>query len=247
MKLPKTKTTLLLKTAIRDLSTPDKPLDPEDIIWLHTLADRVYHPTTFNRHLAFTRAPIVLPSLSVSSVSSVVLYPITFQAVTWLIAVLEWWTHGDLLPAAFACAHSHGNAVATFLQTDRNAVEQTIKTWSDSLPCTPDDLREAVRIQTNVPELQITVSPEPPNTDATEWGELLALLSGIYHLPPWEILLRPWADVETLLDALPRIAALNRAIGSVSQDDKRKAALREFQQAVLFLKKGGSSVSGDTP
>jgi hypothetical protein len=244
MNLPKTKTSLLWKAAIRDLSANGKQPIPEDIVWLYTLAERVYHPTSYNRHLAFTRAPIVLPARSVCGPQDsdfLTLYPITFQGVTWLLAVSEWWTGGDLLPAAYACAHSDGIPCATFAETDQRAVESAVETWASGLPCAVEDLRAAVRIQTNAPEGQVTIKPEPTDTDATEWGELLALLAGVYHIAPWEILMRPWKDVEDLLKVMPRIAAFNGAMSAVSQDDRRKDALREFHEAVLFLKKGGSS------
>jgi hypothetical protein len=231
MKLPKTKTTLLWSTAISNLTAAGITLAPEDIVWLHTLADRVYHTTPSHR-LAFTRAPI--------AVGPHFLFPITLQALTWLIAIDEWWQTDDLVAAAYACAHSDGQPHPLFLIEDHAQISDAILTWSGTIPLSAADLRQIVAIQTDLPGEQVSISPDPSNTDATNWGELLALLSGVYHIPPWDLLLRPFADLEQLFASLPTITSLHDA---VAHDPRRKIALMNFQDAVLFLKKGGTSAT----
>jgi hypothetical protein len=265
MKLPRTKATLLWKTAIRDLSVGGLHPDPEDVVWLWQLADRVFHAP--GRRLLFTRAPIILPALSTTPTSPhcslsttpttqtlppLTLYPITLQAIDWLLAISAWRSGGDLIPAAFACAHSDGADHAILSQTDRNTVETALHTWSNRLPCTPEDLRLAVQIQTATPDALVDTAPVTPHsslatscdTSATDWGELLALLSGAYHIAPWELLKRPFRDIEAMMAQLPRVATL---YGRVVEDEDRKRALREFQEAVLWVKKGGAMATYRLP
>jgi hypothetical protein len=241
MKLPRSKPTLLWHTALRDISAGGRVMDPEDVVWLWQLAERVY--TAPGRRLAFTRAPIVLGAkwrehLAPASDQALLIFPITLQATEWLLNVSAWWEGSDLIPAAFACAHSDGADHPIFHETDRRAIENAVFAWSSLQPCTPDDLRAAVQIQTTTPDVMVDTQSgtgvPPVDTSATNWGEILASLSGAYHIPPWELITRPYADISDMLDALPSVAALYR---DVAQDRDRRLALREFQEAVLYLKR----------
>lgn len=238
MKLPRTKSTLLWRSALRDIAAVGRVLDPEEIVWLWQLADRITNPA--GRRLPFTRAPILLPSHCPSAISHqpLALYPITLQATDWLLAVSAWWPGSDLIPAAFACAHSDGANHPIFHQPDRTAIQKAVSSLG-ALPCTPEDLRLAVQIQTNTPDAQIETDPaRKPDPSVSDWGEILAILSGAYHIPPWELIARPYADISDLLDALPRVAALYK---EVCQNRDSQQALREFQEAVVYLKRGGQA------
>jgi hypothetical protein len=146
-----------------------------------------------------------------------------------------------MLPAAFACAHSDGEKHAIFHETDHGTIEATVASWASTLPCTPEDLRHAVQLQTETPDVSIeTDTAHTVSTSAVDWGELLALLSGVYHVAPWDLLMRPFCDIEEMLDKMPRIAALH---GRVVEDQDRRKTLREFQEGVLYLKRTYATVT----
>lgn len=247
MKLPKTRSMLLWRNAVRDIQAAGRTLDPEAIVWLWTLAERVR--ATPGRRLLFRRAPVVLPAIAeapeafLDRVRPVVLYPITVEAVEWLLAVSEWWEGSDMIPAAFACAHSDGQAHSVFEKIGRVGIKAEIDAWTRRLPVPPADLRAAVQLQTDSPDNAIETDPPKPGAlakedlSAEDYGELLALAAGAYHVAPWELLKRPFADLEAMLDGIPALAAI---YGATRADPDRKSALDEFQAAVIYLKRGGA-------
>lgn len=247
MRLPKTRSMLLWRNALRDIQAAGRTLDPEEMVWLWTLAERVRKAP--GRRLLFRRAPIVLPAIAAppapaeDNVRRVVLYPITVEAVEWLLAVSAWWIGSDLIPSAFACAHSDGLAHAVFDSVDRVAIKKEVDAWMKRLSVSPAELKAAVRIQTNSPDSYIETEKAKPGAlapddlSAEDYGELLALSAGAYHVAPWELLKRPFADLEAMIDRIPVLSAL---YGATRADPDNKSALDEFQAAVIFLKSGGA-------
>jgi hypothetical protein len=74
------------------------------------------------------------------------------------------------------------------------------------------------------------------DTSAAQWGELLSLLAGAYRIHPWDLVLRPFRDIELLLSNLPRLQALH---AGVAADPARRRALNEFFEAVRHIKEHG--------
>jgi hypothetical protein len=244
MKLPKSRPTLLWQTALQDIrACRAEPLQDEDVVWLYLLAQRVITPA--DGRLPFARAPI--------RCGNVWLYRLSLQGLNWLAALDPWWPGSDLLPAAFACAHSTDKPEPLFQHTDHAVIKSTVLAWADTLDCTLEDLRLATQIQTGFPDAMVETDPKPrdPNEreastpapsdlDATQWGAILALLAGAYHIPPWTLLMRPFEDINQLLTELPTVATL---YGNIPGDKKASATLQAFQEAVLFLKRGGTTTS----
>lgn len=237
MKLPKSRPTLLWQTALQDIrACRAEPLQDEDVVWLYLLAQRVITPA--DGRLPFARAPI--------RCGNVWLYRLSLQGLNWLAAFDPWWPGSDLLPAAFACAHSTDKPEPLFQHTDHAVIKSTVLAWADTLDCTLEDLRLATQIQTGFPDAMVETeppkkgTPAPSDLDATQWGAILALLAGAYHIPPWTLLMRPFEDINQLLTELPTVATL---YGNIPGDKKASATLQAFQEAVLFLKKGHTTLA----
>ena len=248
MKLPREKSTLLWESALREIasSLPGSagvppasslppascPLPPDDLVWLHTLARRVYHPDGIR--LAFARAPI--------QVSGIWLYPLALCWLQWLEDVAKWWGPDDLLPTAYACAYSDGSR-RPIDPSDNAATRALIHAWAANITISAPDLQAAVQWLLGNPEDTIAVSascPLPPAScppdfpSTSDWGELLCLLAGAYHLDPWDICMKPVDDVVRMLEMMPSPGGIYAA---PTRDQRRKTALAEFQAAVRQLKR----------
>ena len=223
MKLPREKTTLLWESALREVGT----IDPESIVWLYQLARRVYRPDGVR--LAFARAPI--------HVGGVWLYPITLARLQWLEAVSAWWGSDDLYPIAYACACSHGAEIRMEDPTEPEIVRRVIVEWRNSLQTTAADLNLAVCWLLGDPTETVTIengaAAPSGDTRAQDWGEILCLLAGAYHLDPWTICMKPVEEVLLMIDNMPTPQG---AYGAPTRDQRRKTALAEFQTAVRTVK-----------
>ncbi len=252
MKLPKEKSTLLWESALRELSaslpgsagvppasslpTANCQLPPADLVWLHTLARRVYHPDGIR--LAFARAPI--------QAGGIWLYPLALCWLQWLEDVAKWWGPEDLLPTAYACAYSDGSR-RPIDPSDPAATRALIHAWAANITISAPDLQAAVQWLLGNPEDVVDVSPkspipnpqspipnDPQSPSTSDWGELLCLLAGAYHLDPWEICMKPVDDVVRMLEMMPSPGGIYAA---PTRDQRRKTALAEFQAAVRMLKR----------
>jgi hypothetical protein len=239
MNIPKTRPALLWQSSLQDIrACRAEPLQDYDIVWLWQLAQRVVSPA--DSRLPFTRAPI--------RCGNVWLYRLSLQGLNWLATIDPWWPGSDLLPAAYACAHSTDKPEPLFQVTDRAVIQSTIAAWADTLDCTLEDLRLATQIQTGFPDAIINTDPTPSSVlrsqssdlDATQWGAILALLAGAYSIPPWQLLLRPFDDIKQLLAQLPAIATL---YGNIPNDKQASSTLQEFHEAVRFLKTGHTTAT----
>ena len=247
MKLPKEKSTLLWESALREIrsalptancqlptdSLPPAscPLPPDALVWLHTLARRVYHPDGIR--LSFARAPI--------QAGSIWLYPLALCWLQWLEDVAKWWGPVDLLPTAYACAMSDGSR-RPIDPSDPAATRALIHAWAANLTISAPDLQAAIQWLLGNPEDVVDVSP-PSNLptfqssaspSTSDWGELLCLLAGAYHLDPWAICMKPVDDVVRMLEMMPSPGGIYAA---PTRDQRRKTALAEFQAAVRHLKR----------
>ena len=228
MNLPKEKPALLWESALRDIAAAGVTLAPDDLVWLHTLARKVYRPDGVR--LAFARAPI--------HVGTVWLYPLALCWLQWLEEVVRWWGPQDMLPTAFACAMSDGETMPTS-PSDPVATRAELLQWGNGLSVSAADLEAAVMWVLGDPGETVDVSTgaTPTERESAEWGEILCLLSGAYHLAPWELVLRPVDEVLQMIDTMPSPAGIYSA---PTRDQRRKTALAEFQAAVRHLKRKGT-------
>lgn len=222
MKVPVEKAALLWQAALREIGA----VTPDQAVWLHSLARRVYHPET--GRLAFAQAPI--------HIGGVWLYPLSLAWLQWLETVCTWWGPNDLLPAAYACSRSDGHSTPDDPFNEASCRDE-IATFAGHCNASAADLQMAVRWLLAVQET-VEVSPEPDAAQHTaDWGELLCMLSAAYRIPPWEIVMRPTDEVLRMLDNMPEPSGIYSA---PLKDQRRKTALAEFQAAVRHIKKGAA-------
>ena len=162
------KLSLLAQAEIKKLRQAGVDVEPQQVLELHELAERVRAPRGLERHLG--GFPI--------KVANVMLYPLTIGASCWYLEYAEPWFREDAEMSDLAIAYAHAYAkdperLQSFV--DYHDARSELKRWAAWLKCTRADLMGAVD------EL---MSMQQPDTETGEtfadkvsgWGSMLMLL-----------------------------------------------------------------------
>lgn len=181
----------LFHSAIRELEKLDVTPTPEETVWLHHMACKAVTPEHGEAPM-FCEFPV--------KVGRVWLYPLSIQASIWLERyAYKWWGHRDTsmdtLAMAYAMAHACKEKAFDTL-TSKIKASVTIRAWAISnLFCSYRRLRQAVdMVLGDTDHVIIGDETEKPannhHIDGSQWGGLVAMLCGSYHLPPEHFLYR---------------------------------------------------------
>ena len=190
MKVLKPRIRELLLSGIREIENAGYTPTPEEVIWLHSLAEEAVNPDGY--HIPSFLYPAI-------KVGRIWLYPLTIQAHLWLDeCAFRWWKDSaamNLWATAYAMAKSRPHIRSPFEKLcSRSHAEKVIRAWAFiHLLCSRTKLSYAVnRLLGEADYVNIkTGEDEERGADASEWGDIVAMLCGMYHLSPevflWDV------------------------------------------------------------
>jgi len=233
VRVPRPKVSALLRAALAELEGRGVHPTPDEIVWLNSLAEKQVLPSVEDPP-AFLSPPI--------RVGPALFYPPTVQALMWLDRYgYEWWEgEDDLVPVAFALAHSGPNAPADLFPglVNRRAARARVWAWGFRLLVVS---RARVRWACSrllgyetVEEIDATGLKAPGGEEeAGDWGDVISYLCAAYHQPP-EYFLRCSANVAArLLRDLPKVNPM--AQYDPAEDPLRKMAFIHFRLAIRHI------------
>jgi len=233
----KPRVSALLDAAVAEiLGAAGAPPTPEEVVWLHSLAERQVLPGADD-------PPVYLPQ-PIELCGNLVFYPLTLEAQIWLDEYVRRWWRGDDLPAvAYAMAHCGARTQSPFPRlTHRGRAKATVYGWWWRQRVSRQVVRWAVLTMAGRQELVWLDAAGLTPTDAEaadplEWGEIIARLSSCYHQAPEMFLRMPESVVVDLYRRAPRMAAQASGLpgGGDDGDAVQQQAFAHFRMVIRHV------------
>jgi len=213
----------LFDSGIKQLAKDGVDPTADEVVWLYVLAEKVIKPDV-GSGVSFFDAPI--------RVGSVLLFPLSIQASIWIDRYAkDWWKtdpRKDLLAVTFAMVHSKSKDIFQQM-TERRSAWRKIRRWAFwNLSVSYKQLRD-VMIDILGDNDYVAIGEQKKEIEAPEWGEVISMLCGAYHLPPETFLYE--YSVSTVLQMLKNMP---NATGERPSNESVKSIV-EWQKVVRFI------------
>ena len=232
MLVEKPKLHLMAKQAIEKLEQAGKKILPDDVLWLHHLADKVSNPAPRTDALDWISHPLkcgnrLLRPLSVAGV------------IWWEECASKWFFSSDMfqiLSLAYAMENGRKEGAFDSLSSESSA-RVRLFAWAMGTTASLKEIEDAVNILIDQNDM-VDIGPATAarRADARVWGDIICMLCSECGGSPMDWI---WDYTpQQVMQCVDKVMSSNAAKAGISLDnmDAKAGAFREFHAAVDSIK-----------